>query len=228
MNRFSMLAVVCLAFVFGCSGAGRGGDDLDGVNRGATTAVPQFNGAFERTNSSAPFEPAPGWSVDPAFFFTLDPTDGRIHPTARGHGGVFFQADAGRNGGTALYFQICYASRDPAWCEGPLVVSSQRFPVASGSPYRLGLWFRSTIFLNIGGPNEHRTRLSVRYFDNAGAPLSTDGFGIEPNEAPVDSWTSNFLDVMVPGNAVEARIEVGIDRNHQSHVYIDDVTFIPI
>lgn len=223
---------VLLFLAAGCSGAGGARDDVDSVGRGSTIPTPHFNGAFDRAPTAAYFEPAAGWSVEPTFFFAPDPTtsppDLRLHPTAHGHGGVFFQADAGRNGGVALYFQLCYTTRDPQWCEGPIVVSSQRFAVSGGTPYRMGLWFRSTIFLHIGGPNEHRTRLSVRYYDSTGTSLSVDGFTVEPNEAPVDAWTANFLDVMVPGNAVEARIEVGIDRNHQSHVYIDDVTFTPI
>jgi hypothetical protein len=215
----------------GCGSTGRALEDTDHIGRASTVPTPDFNGAFNRPPGADYFEPAAGWTVEPSYFFALDPnqpSDPRLHPTARGHGGVFFQADAGRNGGVALYFQLCYATRDPAWCEGPIIVSSSRFPVASGTPYRLGLWFRSTIFLASAPPRENRTRLSIHFYDSNGNDAGSNGFAIEPNEAPVESWTSNFRDVMIPGNVTTARIEVAVDRNHQSHVYIDDVVLIPI
>lgn len=70
---------------------------------------------------AAPFEPSTGWTViTPGFFATYPPpsTDPRLHPTARGNGGVFFQYGMGRTQGsprppgygpesTALLFQTC-------------------------------------------------------------------------------------------------------------------------
>lgn len=179
---------------------------------------------------AAPTDPPHGWEVSP-----LD-----VFRSSRGHGGVFFSYGAGRNAGpprppgynvpdgTALHLQLCYTTYDPSWCEGPIVVSSARFAVNPGGRYRLSMWLRSTIFMATGQPQENRTRLSVRFYDRSGVSIGTDGFPFEPNTAPLSEWTQGHADVTVPIGAVEARIEVGADRNRQSNVYIDDIGFTPI
>ncbi len=187
-----------------------------------------------------PFEPSNGWTVTPSYFFAPTPTDPRLHPAAKGNGGVFFQYGAGRNpgpprppgyqvpDGTALYFQTCNIANDPTWCEGDAVVTSSRFAISGGAMYRLGAWLKSTTFMVTGEPRENRTRFAVRFFDASGAELGSDGFNFEPNAAPVADWTNAFQDFGAPSAAAQAQVEIHVDRYRQSNVYVDDVSFSPL
>lgn len=237
----STLIICCV--VAGCDGPLRKEPPDDGTNPGAvSTTPPSFNGGFdERDMPSCVTLPngsvSCGWPTDASYGWGVSPPE--VFRGTRGHGGTFFQYGAGRANtppragypsipdNTALYFQLCYTANDPAWCNGFVTVRSSRFPVSQGARHRLSAWARSSVVLATGQPQEHRLRVSARYLNSAGGSVAVDGFQFSPNAAPLDTWTENFTELAVPAGATEAQIEIEVDRNRQSNIYVDDVMFTP-
>lgn len=79
-----------------------------------------------------------------------------------------------------------------------------------------------------GEPRENRTRFTVRFFDSGGSEVGLDGFNFEPNAAPVPDWTNGYHDLGAPSAAVQAQVEIHVDRHRQSNVYVDDVSLNPL
>jgi hypothetical protein len=218
-----------------------------------TGSVPDSTWSYDvicATPTDAPF----GWSVTPSEVFRSPHGNGgtffqygagRNPGTPRPPG---YQVPDG----TALYFQTCDDSDrwtnsigpsgppsfpysppdglpDSDWCfQTPnIIVRSATFAPTPGATYRLSAWFYSTTFMAVGSTFENKLQVRVRFFDSTGNEVGS-GIANAPMAAPISAWTEFSSTMTVPGSTSSAFVEVVEGRDHQSNVYVDDVTLIPL